>query len=325
MAGTIALHEVAMPDAIAVAGNLNADLVHELGRLPSPGETLLSRDLLLAPGGKAGNASVALARLGAAPRLIGCVGADLLGTLVLEALEREGVSTDHVVRSAEAMTGLATVLVLAGGENAIVTHLGANLELTSQALSSASGGWSAVLRGCRCLLVTLGLPQPVLLELVAEARRLRLTVVVDATPLRGEPPAELLAVEVLSANRVEAEQLIGRTTDPRDQADVTSACQELCGLGAQAAIVKLGAAGAAWAQGSKHGIVAAPTVRAVDTTGSGDAFMAGLTLRLAQGATLPVAIQFACLLGALSATGRGAQGGWTTAEDVECFAARALT
>lgn len=314
-----------MSDTIAVAGNLNADIAYELDRLPAPGETLLSGGLSLGPGGKAGNASVALARLGAAPRLIGCVGDDALGALVLGALEREGVATDGVVRRADTVTGLATVLVLADGENAIVTHLGANLELTVRELSGTPAGRPSALRGCSALLMTLGLPRPVLLELVSEARGLQLTVVVDATPLRGEsPPAELLAVDLLSANRGEAEQLTGRAIDPDDEADAMRACEDLCALGAGASVLKLGAAGAAWAQGSERGRVVAPAVRAVDTTGSGDAFMAGLTLRLVQGAALPAAIEFACLLGALSATGRGAQGGWATAEDVGRFAAGVL-
>jgi ribokinase len=299
---------------IAVAGNINADLAYEVPRLPAPGETLLAGGLALGPGGKAGNASVALARLGAAPRLIGCVGDDPLGELVLAALLREGVATDRVVRSRTAMTGVATVLVPPGGENAIVTYLGANLEMGTAE--------PAALRGCSALLMTLGLPRPVLLELAREARARGVMLVVDATPLRGDPPPrELLAVDLLSANRVEAEQLTGSAIDVGDEAAIASACADLCALGAGTAVLKLGEAGAAWAQGAERGRVPAPAVRAVDPTGAGDAFMAGLTLRLVQGQPLPEAVRFACLLGALSATGRGAQGGWATLADVERFAA----
>jgi ribokinase len=303
-----------MPAPIAVAGNINADITYEVSRLPRPGETLLAGGCSLGPGGKAANASVALARLGAAPRLLGGVGDDALGALVLGALEREGVATDRVVRTGRAVTGVATVLVPPREENAIVTHLGANLDVTTGELSG--------LRGCSALLMTLGLPRPVLSELAREARMCNLTLVVDATPLRGDPlPRDLLAVDLLSANRVEAEQLTGRTIDLDDETAIARACADLRALGASAAVLKLGAAGAAWAEGSKWGRVAAPTVEAVDPTGAGDAFMAGLTLRLVQGATMPEAVGFACLLGALSATGHGAQGGWATLADVDRFAA----
>jgi ribokinase len=300
---------------IAVAGNVNADLTYQLPRQPEPGETLLAEGLTLGPGGKAANAAVALARLGAAPLLLGSVGEDPLGSLVLDALRRAGVATERVVRSREALTGVACVLVAAAGENAIVTHLGANLAWGAGELPS--------LDGYGALLMTLGLPHEVLLALRAKASAAGLLIVVDATPLRGEEPGELLAADVLSANRVEAEQLTGRALDVADEDAIRRACGELRALGAGAAVLKLGEAGAAWMDDSGYGRVCAPTVRAVDPTGAGDAFMAGLTAALQAGAGLPAAVRFACLLGALSTTGRGAQGGWSTLGDVQRFAATA--
>jgi ribokinase len=299
---------------IAVAGNINADIACRLPRPPLPGETLLAEELELGPGGKAANAAVALARLGARPLLIGSVGEDPLGSLVLAALEREGVASGRIVRHAGALTGVASVFVAPHGENAIVTHLGANLSMSAHELPD--------LEGCGALLMTLGLPRGVLLALAARARAAGARIVLDATPLRDLPlPAELLAVDVLSANRVEAEQLIGRAIESLDGEDVRSACAELCALGARSAVLKLGKAGAAWIEGSRQGHVAAPEVEVVDTTGAGDAFMAALTLRLARGAELSEAVRFGCCLGALSATGRGAQGGWATLADVQRFLA----
>jgi ribokinase len=305
---------VAGTSKIAVAGNINADITCWLSRPPLPGETLLAEEFELGPGGKAANAAVALARLGAQLLLIGSVGEDPLGSLVLAALEREGVASDGVVRHADALTGVASVFVAAHGENAIVTHLGANLSMSARELPD--------LEGCGALLMTLGLPRGVLLALAARARAAGARIVLDATPLRGLPlPAELLAVDVLSANRVEAEQLIGRAIESLDGDDVRSACAELCALGAESAVLKLGKAGAVWMEGSRQGHVAAPEVEVVDPTGAGDAFMAALTLRLVAGMSLPAAVEFACLVGALSTTGRGAQGGWTTLADVRRFAA----
>lgn len=304
------------PPRIAVAGNINADLSYRVSRLPHPGETLLADDMTVGLGGKAGNASVALARLGAAPLLIGSVGNDELGALALRALEREGVATDGIVRRDGSATGVASVLVAADGENAIVTHLGANMEMEAEELPR--------LEACDALLMTLGLPPAVASALAAEARAQGAKLVVDATPLRGErPPHEILAADVLSANRVEAEQLLGHAIASDDEISITRACAELRALGAQTVVLKLGERGAAWAEGDGHGRVQAPAIQAVDPTGAGDAFMAGLTLRLVQGCPLPVAVEFACLLGALSATGVGAQGGWSTSTDVERFAATA--
>jgi ribokinase len=296
---------------VAVIGNLNADLSCGVERLPSPGETLLAHSLGVGPGGKAGNASVAVAKLGAIPRLIGGVGADPLGEMVLSALARAGVSTAEVTRRSGAATGVAVVLVApAGEENAIVTHLGANLEMTPDEVPG--------LDGCDGLLMTLGLPADVLTAAAEAARAAEIPLIVDATPLRKLPlDRALTEVSLLSANRVEARQLTGLPAS----ADPLDTCFALHSLGAQHAVLKLGADGAVWSDGTTSGWVPAPPVTAVDPTGAGDAFMAALAVRWLSGEPLGAATRFACATGALATTGRGAQAGWSTLRDVEALAA----
>jgi ribokinase len=300
--------------AIAVVGNINADLSYDVPRLPQPGETLLASELRVGPGGKAGNASVAIAALGATPRLVGCLGEDPLGALVMAALGRAGVDTAAVGRVQGVTTGVATVFVAPPGEeNAIVTHLGANL--------SFDGAATIDLSGCAAVLMTLGLPQPALLEVAAAARAAGVPLVVDATPLRTDSlPRELTAVSLLSANRPEAAALAGFPVDGDD--DVDRALEALHGLGAGDVVIKLGADGAAWSDGAGSGRVEAPQVDAVDPTGAGDAFMGALVVRRAEGADLPAACAFACAAGALATTVRGAQGGFSTLDDVTALATR---
>ena len=303
------------PPVIAVAGNVNADLSYDVDRLPRPGETLLATDLRVGPGGKAGNAAVAIARLSARARVIGSVGGDPLATLALDALVGAGVDVDWVVRRPDQRTGVATVLVApVGQENAIVTHLGANLLLEPDDVPP--------LDGCDALLMTLGLPAVALEACVAAARRAGAAVLVDATPLRAVPlPRAFTDVDLLSANRGEAALLAGLDAVESD-AQVEAALTALHALGARAVVLKLGAAGAAWSDGTRRGRAAAPDVEAVDPTGAGDAFMGALAVGLASGDALPEATAFACVVGALATTGRGAQGGWASVHDVHRLAAR---
>lgn len=296
---------------IAVVGNVNADLSCEVGRLPHPGETLLAESLIVGPGGKAGNASVAIAKLGAVPRLIGGVGDDPLGEMVLGALTRAGVSVAEVSRRPGVTTGVAIVLVApAGHENAIVTHLGANLSMQPEEVPA--------LDGCDGLLMTLGLPTDVLISAARSARAAAIPLIVDATPLRTVPlDTALTNVSLLSANRVEAAQLIGLGSS----VDPLEACLALHSLGAQHVVLKLGSEGAIWSDGRTSGQVAAPVVDAVDPTGAGDAFMAALSVRWLSGDDLEAATRFACVVGALATTERGAQAGWSTLGDVEALAA----
>jgi ribokinase len=296
---------------IAVAGNVNADLSYELPRLPRPGETLLASQARLGLGGKAANASVALARLGAAPRLVGSVGADAFGDMVLDALRGAGVGVGEVERR-PGMTGLATVLVAPPGqENAIVTSLGANLSMETADVPAFGD--------CAGLLLTLGLAPSTLLAVVAAARRDGVPVIVDATPLQELPLApELTAVDLLSANCAETEALTGRRPEPADPA---AACRPLHNLGAARVVLKLGEQGAIWSDGRDAGHEPAPAVEAVDPTGAGDAFMAALVFRWLQGGSLAQSTAFACAVGALTATAPGAQARWSTLRDVDRFIA----
>ena len=110
---------------ITVVGSANVDLVARCERLPRAGETITPAEVSRFPGGKGANQAVAAARLGADARFVGRIGAD---ALVLRSLEQEGVDTSGVVRE-EGESGLALILLDAGGENMIVVAPGANARL----------------------------------------------------------------------------------------------------------------------------------------------------------------------------------------------------
>src|SRR4051812_11163593 len=90
---------------VLVVGSLNADLTVRTRRLPGPGETVTGSDLVVSPGGKSSNQAVAAALLGAHVALLGRVGRDGNGDLLLERLETTGVDTRHVERLDEVATG----------------------------------------------------------------------------------------------------------------------------------------------------------------------------------------------------------------------------
>ena len=64
-----------------VVGSLNVDLIVEAPRFVEQGETLRGTAFLERSGGKGGNQAVALARLGARPRLVAAVVTDLRESL----------------------------------------------------------------------------------------------------------------------------------------------------------------------------------------------------------------------------------------------------
>jgi len=111
------------PVELTVIGSINLDLVATVERLPRAGETIHAGDLQRIPGGKGANQAVAAERLGARVRMVGAVGDDVLADEAIVTLLESGV---EVTLKRVGTTGLALILVDAGGETQIVVIPGAN-------------------------------------------------------------------------------------------------------------------------------------------------------------------------------------------------------
>src|SRR5512142_65077 len=147
---------------IVVVGSLNADLVVRSPRFPAPGETIQGEDLATIPGGKGANQAVAAARLGANVAMIGCVGADAFGAMLIENLKQNKVDARHVRRDGSAATGTAIIVVDENGENSIVLSPGANGKIARHDIAPA------LLAGARLLLLQFEIP----METVIHSARL---------------------------------------------------------------------------------------------------------------------------------------------------------
>ena len=117
---------------IAVIGSLNADLSVVTPRVPNVGENFLARGFSIGPGGKGANAAVAAARSGGETVLVGCVGDDDFGRMLLGYLRREGVDVEVVGVDPQAATAVAFIMIDAQGENTILVVNGANDHLSAE-------------------------------------------------------------------------------------------------------------------------------------------------------------------------------------------------
>ena len=89
--------------SIVVVGSLNLDLLLHVPHLPVAGETQSVTRFYRLPGGKGANQAVAAARLGASTAMLGALGRDDAGRLLLDALHDAGVSTECISRQADAL------------------------------------------------------------------------------------------------------------------------------------------------------------------------------------------------------------------------------
>ncbi|MFF5226026.1 ribokinase [Dactylosporangium sp. NPDC000521] len=278
--------------SVLVVGAVNVDLVVHTPRIAPPGETVIATGSTTVAGGKGGNQAVAVSRLGGACALVARVGAGFdYGSL-------DGVDVSRV-RQDPAPTGLAIVMLDAGGENAITVVPGANANLAP--------GDVGELTGAGVVLASLEVP----LAAVAEAGRLAAaagwTFVLNPAPAQPLPPSLLAHVDVLVPNEHEL-ALLGPP-------------ESLLAQGVGAVVVTLGAAGCRVHLPDNVIEVPAHPVRAVDTTGAGDAFCGALAWALDGGRDLSDAVRLACAAGALATRAVGARAGLPTAAEVTALAA----
>src|SRR5579859_1977980 len=86
-----------MPFDCLCLGIVVADHVCEpVSHLPRAGELVLTPRTHLSIGGCAANVAVDLVRLGRAAAVVGCVGDDAFGRLVIEALSTAGAEVRHI-------------------------------------------------------------------------------------------------------------------------------------------------------------------------------------------------------------------------------------
>ncbi|GAA3308591.1 ribokinase [Arthrobacter ramosus] len=303
---------------IVVVGSLNADLTIYCERLPLPGETVHGNGFAVNPGGKSANQAVAASKLGGTVSLIGAVGNDSNGDMLLASTERAGVDVSRVRRSADVATGVAVIAVDANGENNIIISAGANGTLAPADVSADAFDDAAVL--CLCLEVSLET-----VEAAAKtAHDAGATVLLNLSPYAEIPQSLAALSDVLLVNAHEASMFLGDAEMPHPGAHA-SAWEPVRGQfaerGLHRVLVTLGSHGSVVldslaASGEQISRIAPTKVNAVDTTGAGDAFTGAVAARLAVGETLAEAAAFASVAAALATTKKGTQAAYPGAEEV---------
>jgi ribokinase len=294
---------------IVVVGSLNADLVVRSPRFPKPGETIRGEDLATIPGGKGANQAVAAARLGADVAMVGCVGADAFGSMLIENLKRNHVDTKRVLRDGSAATGTAIIVVDSNGENSIILSPGANGRINSGDIDANA------LAGARLLLLQFEIPMETVVHAARLAREQKVKVVVNPAPAHEIPDELLKHTDYILPNETELALLTGK--DTRDKASLEAAARSLVKRGVPNVIVTLGARGALVMTRLGKTYVPPYKVRPVDTTAAGDAFIGGMACALVNRKSLKDAVQYGCACGALATTKFGAQPSLPTADEVK--------
>ncbi len=317
---------------VTVVGSFVQDLTFRCADFPRPGETVVGQ-FVTGPGGKGSNQAVAAARAGGRVAFVGAVGDDAFGTAAGEFHRTEDIDCRLAVKPGQP-TGTAGILVNAHGQNEIIVSLDANNALTPADVEAHAD----LLRGCAVMVTQLEANLEAAAHAMRLARAAGATVLLNPAPMRPDFDDALLAdVGILVPNEAEFCTLVhllpqtsagvgadfdARALETLADGDLHALCRR---VGVATVIVTLGARGCFVSGESGHTFIpAVPGIRAVDTTGAGDAFVGALAAALAERGPRGIerAARFANAGAALSVTRAGTAPAMPRRAEIEELLAR---
>ena len=299
---------------IIVFGSINMDVNIRVKSFPGPGQTVLSPDYMMTPGGKGANQALACARGGAKTALVGRVGDDAIGTKILNGLRRNEVMTSGVSVSDFLPTGLAVVMLDSSGENQIVVASGANADVRADQIPDE------ILKPGNIVLLQMEVPLQENLILMERAKKQGATIILNVAPALRLAPGMLELADYLVVNEHEA-RMVADSAGIGPGQDFTVIARALAEKGRLDCIVTLGPQGAiaALKNGGGWRVPALPLSadKIVDTTGAGDCFCGTLAAALHGKMPLEMALRRASVAAGLACTKPGAQESFPYLADVE--------
>jgi sugar/nucleoside kinase (ribokinase family) len=302
---------------VGCAGILVADtFCGPMPALPREGELVAIDRMPMKVGGCAANVAIDLVKQGVAVDVAGCVGDDAAALLVTSRLAEAGVGCDRIARIATHPTSTTVILLVEGQDRRYVHSFGANAAF---AVAHIDRDWVRTLKVFYLggLLAMPGIRIGELTELLRFCREKGVVTVIDVVVpknYRGLDELALLLphIDYFTPNSDEAAQLTGRA-DPTDQ------LRELLGCGANTVIVTCGAAGAVAGRGRKCWRSTAYATSAVDPSGGGDAFTAGIITGILRGLEMERMLAYAAALGASAIRAVGTTDSVFTAKEAAEF------
>jgi len=307
-----------MTSRVVLVGAVNTDLVIAAAHLPAPGETVVGGGLQTFGGGKAANAAVAAARVGASVSLIGAVGADDPGKRALAELANDNVDTSWVALLDDEPTGAALIVVDANGENQIAIGPGANGAVSAEHVRTAL---ATLLPTTDVVLVSTEIPIAAVSAAIEAATTAAVQCVLNPAPVIPGLDDLLALGPIVTPNEIELRDLahtVGTEIVPANEDEILRSLQKINEQTQSPVIVTLGGDGCAvrLADGEVHRIPARSTNDVVDTTGAGDTFNGVFAARLAAGDAMMTAISTAVIAASLSVSAVGARPGMPTAATI---------
>jgi ribokinase len=293
------------------------DLVITSPHYPRLGETVIGTSIARHPGGKGSNQAVAAQAAGTTTEFIGVVGKDETGRELRTFLEDRGVGVRHMGSIQGADSGLAMVVV-AGGDNAVVVVSGANAHFGPERLADVPVGSHDV------LVSQFEIAEATVHAFFERGRSAGARTVLNPSPTHAFSDELWDLSDVIVVNEIELQsisEMRGLTGSPER---LLTEVGSLIGRDGQAIVVTLGAAGCLVVTHDDTVSIPGRAVDVVDTTGAGDCFLGFLAGRLVHDDDLFAAARLANLAASLCVQRMGAGSSMPTGDEVSAAASAPL-
>ena len=281
-------------------GSLVVDVTGFAPHLPIAGETTKGSTLRFGPGGKGSNQLTAAHRAGSTVKIISRRGDDVLGQILKKHYETEGMSEEHVMIDPNGETGSALIEIdESDAQNRIIVIFAANELVGAEQVRSAEEDFA----DCDAVLTQFETTTEAVFATKELAKKYGKPFILNPAPFIDVPKELFDGLDYVTPNETEAEQFTGIKVDTIE--DCRKAAEKFFEMGVKNVVITLGVRGAYFTDGKKEIIVPAVKVKAVETTGAGDAFNGGLATAIAEGMPIETALKFATCTSAISVTRLG--------------------
>ena len=286
---------------ISVLGIFVADISFSGPKIPAIGETIIGNKYNIGPGGKGCNQAVAIARLGGKVNFISKIGKDSYGELALNTLKKNKINTENIIQDSTLQTGVAGILVdKNSGKNAINVIVGAPSTLKIGEINNQIN----TIKSSKIFLTQLEVPKDVTLHCLKIAKKNGCLTILNPAPASKITKEFFNNIDYFTPNETEAEFYTGiKITNEKE---AKKAAENLINLGIKKVIITLGEKGLFYSDGKKEIYLKASFVKAIDTTGAGDAFNGGLAYGLSKEKSIEECLELANKVAGLSTTKLGA-------------------
>jgi ribokinase len=284
---------------ILMLGDINIDTVWPVSEFPTPGRDAYAKSVKVSIGGAVVNTAIVLDKLGQPTGLLSCVGNDIWADQAAETLGQTRINQAYICAKAEYTTGLIFLIVTPDGERTMYSCRGANAQYEIKDVVENAFNNAGMLHISGYALVES--PQKEAAWRAVElAKKYQVPICLDTglDPVIQNPKdlCHLMPELTICITGTKETAALFNLSAHEEAAD------HLLSLGVQLAAIKLGEKGCYVAGGKEKHFIPSFRVNAVDTTGAGDSFTAGLIYGWMNGMNLPACAIMGNALGALATT-----------------------